>query len=153
MRVGMSVWHAKRTNELNAEIGTYEKPTEIVVRFNYFTVVPAVSRGFMEVLKSGETLYDTWTGVANAKYFQDKFGFVLGQSKLGFDNVLSNQRVIKQFKEGDLFWLDGEIPPLEEQLSETFGYKESATAILTNVAPVNHSLSLRFERNQNQVKQ
>lgn len=124
MRVGKSVWHAKRINSLNAEIPEYEKPTEIITRFNYLTVIPAVSRGFMEVIKSGETLYDTWTCIANAKYFENKF------------------------KAGDLMWVDGDTPPKEEELNELFGYKQSATAEIKNVAEVNFSISIRLERNQ-----
>lgn len=124
MKVGKSIWHAKRINDLNAEIGEYEKPTEIVTRFNYLTVMPAVSRGFMEVVKSGETLYDTWTATANGRYFDGKF------------------------KAGDLMWVDGEKPPKETEINETFGYKESATAIIKNVAEVNLTIALRLERNQ-----
>ena len=86
MEIGKSVWLASRLNEINAEIPEYEKPVEIVTRVNYFTVMPAVSRGFMEVLKSGETLYNTWTATANGRYFNNKI------------------------KVGDLIWLDGEIP-------------------------------------------
>ncbi len=124
MRVGKSVWHASRINDLNAEVGEYEKPTEIITRFNYFTVMPAVSRGFMEVIKSGETLYDTWTATANSKCFDGKF------------------------KAGDLMWVDGDTPPKEEEITETFGYKESATATIKNVAEVNLTLAIRLERNQ-----
>ena len=129
MRVGKSVWHARRINDLNAEIGEYEKPTEIVTRFNYLTVMPAVSRGFMEVIKSGETLYDTWTATANGRYFDGKF------------------------KEGDLMWLDGEQPPMDTELDELYGYNESATAVIVNVAEVNQTIAIRLERNQNKIKQ
>ena len=129
MRVGKSIWHARRINDLNAEIGEYEKPTEIVTRFNYLTVMPAVSRGFMEVIKSGETLYDTWTVTANSRYFDTKF------------------------KAGDLMWVDGYKPPEEEKITETFGYKESATAEIEYVGEVNLTIAIRLKRNQNQVKQ
>lgn len=148
MRVGASIWHAKRKNKLNAEIGEYEKPVEIKTRFNYFTVMPASSRGFMEVVKSGETLYDTWLAIANARYFEDKYGFVLGQSELNSKSVFLEDKIKKSFSAGDLFWLDGDTPPHEEQLSETFGYKESATAILDNVALVNLTMTLTLKRNQ-----
>lgn len=153
MRIGASVYHAKRINDLNAEIGKYEKPTKIITRFNYFTVMPASSRGFMEVVKSGETLYDTWTAIANAKYFEDKYGFILGISKLDNKTIFSNEKIIKEFSEGDLFWLDGDFPPFEEQLTETFDYAQSATAIVKNVAEVNLTIQIRLERNQNQAKQ
>ena len=127
MKVGKSIWHAKRINDLNAEIGEYEKPIEIVTRFNYLTVMPAVSRGFMEVVKSGETLYDTWTATANSKYFDGKF------------------------KAGDLMWVDGESPI--ESVENEYGNGASATAEIRNVAEVNLTLAIRLERNQNQVKQ
>ena len=127
MRVGKSVWHSRRINDLNAEIGEYEKPTEIVTRFNYLTVMPAVSRGFMEVIKSGETLYDTWTATANSRYFDGKF------------------------KAGDLMWVDGESPI--EDIEKEYGNGASATAEIKNVAEVNLTLAIRLERNQNQVKQ
>ena len=129
MTVGKSIWHARRINDLNAEIGEYEKPTEIVTRFNYLTVMPAVSRGFMEVIKSGETLYDTWTATANGRYFDGKF------------------------KAGDLMWVDGDTPPNVEDITETFGYRESATAEIKNVAEVNLTIAIRLERNQHkQIK-
>ena len=127
MKVGKSVWHAKRINDLNAEIGLYDEPTEIVTRFNYFTVMPAVSRGFMEVLKSGETLYDTWTATANGRCFDEKF------------------------KAGDLMWVDGESPI--ESIEKEYGNGASATAEIKNVAEVNLTIAIRLERNQNQVKQ
>ena len=131
MKVGKSIWHARRINDLNAEIGEYEKPTEIVTRFNYLTVMPAVSRGFMEVIKSGETLYDTWTATANGRYFDGKF------------------------KAGDLMWVDGESPYSEQnaQLEEEYGYGATANAVIKNAVPVNYTISLTLERNQNQVKQ
>lgn len=127
MRVGKSVWHARRINDLNAEIGEYEKPIKIVTRFNYLTVMPAVSRGFMEVVKSGETLYDTWTVTANGRYFDGKF------------------------KAGDLMWVDGESPI--ESVEKKYGNGASATAIIKNVAEVNFTIAIRLERNQNQSKQ
>lgn len=127
MKVGKSVWLAKRINDLNAEIGEYEKPIEIKTRFCYFTVMPAVSRGFMEVIKSGETLYDTWTATANSRYFNGKF------------NV------------GDLMWVDGERPI--ESIEKEYGNGASATAEIKNVSEVNLTIAIRLERNQNQVKQ
>ena len=152
MKVGKSIWHAKRINDLNAEIGEYEKPTEIVTRFNYLTVMPAVSRGFMEVLKSGETLYDTWTATANSKYFRDKRPFILGQSELGGNYVFSNSKTTKKFfKAGDLMWVDGESPI--ESIEEKYGNGASATAEIEYVGEVNLTIAIRLKRNQSQVKQ
>jgi hypothetical protein len=82
----------------------------------------------MKVLESGETLYDTWTATANAKYFKDRF------------------------KVGDLLWLDGDIPPLPPETTPTFGYKESATAIIKKISTVNSTMTLIIERNQHRQK-
>lgn len=125
MRVGNRVWHASRTNDFNAEIPNYNTPKEIVTRFNYLTVMPASSRGLMEVIKSGETLYDTWTVIANSAYF---------------DNV---------FNVGDLMWVDGHSPNTE--LEEMYGNGATANAIVKNVSQVNFSISIVLTRNQNQV--
>lgn len=127
MRIGKSVWHASRINEINAEIPKYAVPKEIKTRFNYLTVMPASSRGLMEIIKSGETLYDTWTVIANGNYFDG------------------------QFKEGDLMWLDGESPIVS--LEETYGNGATANAVIKSVLEVNQSINIVLKRNQNQVKQ
>lgn len=127
MRVGESVWHASRINESNAEIAEYAKPTEIRTRFNYFTVMPATSRGFMEVMKYGEDVDSTWTAIANDRAFHGKI------------NV------------GDLFWLDGEKPP--ETLSDEIGYAQSATAIVKSVSYVNLTIAITLTRNKDKVTQ
>ena len=127
MRVGESIWHSARINSNNAEISEYSKPTEIRTRFNYFTVMPATSRGFMEVMKYGEDIESTWTAIANDRAFHGKI------------------------KEGDLFWLDGEkpIPELETE----YGNGATATAVVKSVAYVNMSISITLTRNKDQVKQ
>ena len=127
MRVGESVWHSSRINEANAEISDFAEPTEIRTRFSYFTVMPATSRGFMEVMKYGEDIDSTWTAIANDRAFHGKI------------------------KEGDLFWLDGEkpIPELEEE----YGNGSTATAVVKSVAYVNMSISITLTRNKDQVKQ
>ena len=127
MRVGESIWHSARINENNAEIAEYAEPTEIRTRFNHFTVMPATSRGFMEVMKYGEDVDSTWTAIANDRAFHGKI------------NV------------GDLFWLDGEkpIPELEAE----YGNGATATAVVKSVAYVNISISITLTRNKDQVKQ
>lgn len=127
MRVGESIWHSARINENNAEMPDYEKPTEIRTRFNYFTVMPATSRGFMEVMKYGEDVDSTWTAIANDRAFHGKINA------------------------GDLFWLDGEkpIPELEEE----YGNGSTATAVVKSVAYVNMTISITLTRNKDQVKQ
>lgn len=127
MRIGKSVWHAKRIYLPDAEIPEYEKPIEIVTRCNHLTVMPVVSRGLTEIIKSGETMYSTWTVIANARIF---------------DGV---------FKAGDLMWVDGAEPI--EDLESQYGYGATANAIVKNVAYVNHTISITIERNQDQVLQ
>lgn len=127
MRVGDSVWHSARINENNAEISDFTEPTEIRTRFNYFTVMPATSRGYMEVMKYGEDVDSTWTAIANDRAFHGKI------------NV------------GDLFWIDGEkpIPELEAE----YGNGATATAVVKSVAYVNYSISITLTRNKDKVVQ
>ena len=96
MRIGQSIWIARRKEISNAEITEYEKPIEYKTAFNYLTIMPASLRGGLEVMKHGETLYDTWTGIASARYFEGKIS------------------------EGDLVYLDGHKP--NEVLEATYGY-------------------------------
>ena len=126
MRVGESIWHSARINADNAEVAEFAPPKEIRTRFNYFTVMPATSRGFLEVMQYGEDLDSTWTAIANDRAFHGKV------------------------KEGDLFWLDGEKPP--EEITEDYGYSESATAVVKSVAYVNLTIAITLTRNKEQVK-
>lgn len=127
MRIGKSVWHSARIKESNSIVSTYQEPIEICTRFNYFSVVPATSRGFMEVMKYGEDVDSTWTAIANDRAFHGKI------------------------KEGDLFWLDGEkpIPELEAE----YGNGSTANAVVKSVAYVNMSIAITLTRNKDQVKQ
>lgn len=127
MKFGKSIWHAKRTSLDNAEIATYDKPYEIVTRPNYISVMQATTRGYMEVLKYGESLKNTWTVIANSNVF------------------------CCCFKRGDVLWVDGEKP--NEEIEEKYGYGASANAVVKNVAEVNATLSITLERNQNQIFQ
>lgn len=127
MRVGEIIWHSARINADNAEIADFAEPTEIRTRFNYFTVMPATSRGFMEVMKYGEDIDSTWTAIANDRAFHGKI------------------------KEGDLFWLDGETPI--DELEAEYGNGATATAVVKSVAYVNMSISITLTRNKEQVKQ
>ena len=127
MRVGDSVWHSARINSDNAEISDFAEPTEIRTRFNHFTVMPATSRGFMEVMKYGEDIDSTWTAIANDRAFHGKI------------------------KEGDLFWLDGEKPILE--IEEKYGNGATATAVVKSVAYVNLTIAITLTRNKDKVVQ
>lgn len=131
MRVGDSVWFAKRKSEENAETAEYSEPIEIKTKFHYLTIQPSTAKGYIEILEYGEKLSDTWSGVAIARNFN------------GF------------FHKGDVMWVDGESPNTEQNapLEEKYGYGCTANAVIKNVVPVNISISLTLERNQNQVKQ
>lgn len=126
MRFGKSVWHARRINALDEEIAEYSAPTEIITRPNYLSVMPASSRGYLELIKSGETLFDTWTATANGMFF---------------DGV---------FKAGDLMWVDGEYPL--QAIEDEYGNGASATAVVVSALEVNTTIEIRLERNQRQVK-
>lgn len=127
MRIGDKVWHAKRIQDNNVEISSYNEPIEITTRCNYLTVMQASSRGYMEVVKYGEKLNNTWTVIANAKYFDGEFNI------------------------GDVMWVDGESPI--DEIEQEYGYGASATAIVKSVVPVNKTISITLERNQKQTKQ
>lgn len=131
MKVGKSVWYANRINEPNAEISYFDKPVEIKTRWNYFTVMQAITRGYFEVKKYGETAENVWTVIANAKYFDGKIN------------------------KGDVMWVDGESPFSEKNadLEAEYGNGCTANAVVKNVAEVNYTISITLERNQNQIKQ
>ena len=126
MRIGDKVWHAKRKYIEDAEVAEYEKPKDYTTRFNYLTVMPASSRGGLEVMKHGESLYETWTCTANAMFF---------------DGV---------FQAGDVMWVDGQKPIPE--LEEKYGYGCTANAVIVSALPVNRTISLVLRSNQKQVK-
>ena len=127
MRVGENVYYAKRINDINAEIGEYSEPKEIVTRFNYFTCMPS-GTGYVQGVKDGGKATNMWNCVANARVFRGTFNI------------------------GDLFWVDGEKPPKKEELNELYGYAESATAEIVDVADLNFSLTITLQRNQKQEK-
>lgn len=127
MRFGKSVWYCNRINDFNAEIAEFNAPKEIVTRPNYFTVMQAITRGYMEVAKYGETAENTWTVIANSRAFSGKI------------------------KKGDLMWVDDEKPLAE--VEKAYGNGASANAVVKNVAETNLTISITLERNQNQVLQ
>lgn len=127
MKLGGVIWHSSRINEENAEVAEFAKPQAIRTRANYFSVMPATSRGFLEVMQYGEDLDSTWTAIANDRLFHGKV------------------------KEGDLFWLDGETPNAD--LEAEYGNGATATAVVKSVAYVNQTISITLTRNKEQVKQ
>lgn len=127
MRFGVSIYHAKRVYQENATIATFDIPNSYVTRANYISVMPATSRGFMEIMKYGEDLENTWTVIANSRAFSGVF------------------------KEGDLMWVDGEAPVAS--VEQEYGNGASANAIIRSVSEVNQTISITLTRNKRQVKE
>lgn len=127
MKDHKTIWYCKRTSGDNAETPSFSAPISINTRFNYFSVMPASSRGFSEVMKYGETLNNTWVCIANANCFDGEFSV------------------------GDLFYIDGHSPNIE--LEQKYGFGASANAVVENVAYVRNTISVTLIVNQAQVKQ
>jgi hypothetical protein len=126
MRFGSKVWLSRRIETHNATMPSYEEPIEIITRPNYFTVMSAVGGGYVEVMKHGETIYDTWNVVANSNAFSGKI------------------------KQGDLMWVDGQKPIEEIEIENGIG--ASANAVVNSVSEGNISLSIVLKTNHNKVK-
>lgn len=122
MRVGDSVWHASRQEIPNATQATYDEPNEIVTRFNYLTVMAA--SGYVQVMKYGEDVNNTWNVVANQRAFENKI------------------------KVGDLFWVDGHSP--NDEIESKYGIGSSANAVVVAVGKGNVSMEITLKRNKNQ---
>lgn len=125
MKFGRSVWYANRINDFNAEIAEYETPIEVITRPNFFTVMQATTRGYMEVQKYGEMAQNTWTVIANSNAFYGKI------------------------RKGAVMWVDGETP--DNAVEEKYGSGASANATVKNVAEVNTTIAITLERNQGQI--
>jgi hypothetical protein len=126
MKFGSSIWHCKRINDLNDDNPEYGVPSQIILRPNYLSCVPATSKGYMAVMMYGEKLTDTWMMIASPSFNGD-------------------------IQVGDLFWLDGSSPV--EDIENMYGNGSSANAIVRDISEVNFTTSITLERNQNIVKQ
>ena len=124
MKQGEKVYYSKRINIENSIIQRYEKPKEITLKYNYFTCMKA--SGYMEIIEYGERISSIWTCIANSKYFRDKIS------------------------KGDLFWVEGKKPPKENELTELYGYGESANARVVDVLATDHSIKITLESNENE---
>ena len=123
MRVGDCVWHSSRIETHNATQPKYEKPTEIRTRLNYFTVMCA--SGYIQVVKYGEDIDNTWTVVASMRDFNGKI------------------------KAGDLFWVDGEKP--NDEIERKYGNGASANAVVKSARLGNRSIEITLTRNKSRV--
>lgn len=127
MKFGSTIWYANRVIENNAIVDKFSEPKSIILRPNYFTVMPATTRGYAEVMKYGEAVFKTWTAIANAKAFE------------------GNIRV------GDVFYIEGHAP--DEELEAQYGFGTTANAVVKNVAMGNFTISITLEVNQEQIEQ
>lgn len=125
MNFGESIWYAKRTNSNAEENASYGVPVEIITAPNFFTCMSAESGGYLQYLKYGETLFETWNVNANARVF--------GHS----------------FSEGDLFWVDGHKP--NQEIEQKYGNGASANAIVDNISFGRFVISIVLRQNQKQV--
>jgi hypothetical protein len=125
MRIGDKVWLASRDVTPNATKSTYQKPTQITLRPNYFTVMPATSRGYLAIIEFGEKVNKTWIAVANPSF-------------------------TGKIKEGDVMWVDGHTP--NEALEAKYGYGSSANAQVLAVNIGNRCLNITLGENVKQVK-
>lgn len=122
MRIGKSVWVSSRKNVGNNTRPIYDEPFVIKTRPNYFTVMPAIARGYAEFTKYGELANDIWTVIANSNVFSGVF------------------------KVGDLMWVDGASP--QKDIEEDCGIGASANAKVVGVYEVNHTISITLQRKQ-----
>jgi hypothetical protein len=125
MRIGKTIWHAKRIVEKNSTVAKYETPTKLVLRPNYLMVMPATSGNYLQILQSGENIYNMWNATANGRVFSD------------------------WFKAGDVVWLDGESPI--DDIENEYGNGASATAEIKSAVENNLFISMVFERRQDQI--
>ena len=124
MRIGDRVWHASRKEIPNATKATFDEPKRYFTRFNYLTVMAA--SGYIQVMKYGEDVDNTWNVVARQSDFGGKI------------------------KVGDLFWVDGASPDVD--LEYTYGNGASANAVVTAVGYGNVNMQITLKRNKNQKK-
>jgi hypothetical protein len=119
------VWYCNRDNETASEEPTYNEPKKIITRPNYFSVMPAEAGGYLQLLKHGETIFETWIVCVNSKIFP---------------NIL---------QEGDLLWVDGEKP--NQELEQLYGNGATANAVVSSVSKGRFATTITLKRNQRQV--
>lgn len=122
MRNGEKIWYCSRTGDDNAEVDTFAEPVMEIVRmpsvFNPISITVQPKNGFTDRLPYGET-------------------------------TNKDQRIIltpytywhKKFKEGDVFYLDGQKPSEDE---EYFG--QNANYQVELVANQNEAIELSVKK-------
>lgn len=122
MRNGEKIWYCMRTSRDDAEVNTYMKPIEETVRmaniFNPVSITVQPKNGFTDRMAYGET-------------------------------TSKDQRIVLtpytlwhgRFKEGDLFYLDGEKPSSSEEY-----YGQNANYMVESVANQNEAIELSVKK-------
>lgn len=118
MKIGEKIWYCLRTSQGNAEYDTYDEPKMEIVRmpsiFNLCGITVQPMNGFTDRMSYGET-------------------------------TSKDQRIILmpyemwhgKFKEGDLFYLDGQEPQNDEDY-----YGQNANYYVDSVANQNRAIEL-----------
>lgn len=122
MRNGEKIWYCIRTSPDNAEVDTYDKPIEEIVRmpsvFSPIGITVQPQNGYTDRVAYGET---------SSEYQRI---------------VLTPYQVWhKKFKKGDLFYLDGEYPRENESFNG-----EYANFMVDNVANQNMSIEISVKK-------
>lgn len=123
MRNGEKIWYCLRTSDDNAEVDTFAEPVMEIVRmpsvFNPISITVQPKNGFTDRLPYGETTNkDQRIMLTPYQYWHNKF------------------------KVGDLFYLDGQEPNLEEE--EYFG--QNANYQVELVANQNEAIELSVKK-------
>ena len=125
MKIGDKVWLAARIDEPNSTVPKYQPPTDITLRPNYFTVMPASARGYLAIVEFGEKIDKTWMAVANPMF-------------------------ANKIKEGDVMWIDGHQPIAH--LEAAYGAGSSANAVVLAVNYGNRCINITLGENPKQIK-
>ena len=122
MREGEKIWYCIRTSGDNAEVETYAEPIEETVRmprvFSPIGISVQPKNGFTDRLKQGETI------IKDQRILLTPYQFWDGK-----------------FKEGDIFYLDGQRPNANE---EYFG--QDANYYVENVGRQNEAIELSVKK-------
>ena len=125
MNFGENIWYAKRINDYDAEQAEFGKPIQITTRPNYLTVMPAETGGYLQILKHGDTIFETWIVCINERILPNLLGI------------------------GDLLWVDGAKP--NKDIETLYGNGASANAVVDSMSKGRLTTTVTLKRNQKQV--
>ena len=122
MKMGEKIWWCKRTSPDNAEVDTYDKPEEFTLKLpNYISPISITvqpKNGFTDRLAYGETTSK------DQRIILTPYDYWYGK-----------------FKEGDLFYLDGEKPNEDEEY-----YGQNANYEVEFVGNQNEAIELSVKK-------